>query len=241
MKTLFCSLFVAVLVIAIANSFASNGIVHHLKDKETPRQKETDKPLRVLFYLQDGVEVLDFAGPMEVFAAAGFDVSTVSKTKNQIISQGILKIMPNYSIDDAPNPDMVVFFGGHSGVAANDPAVIDWLKNQITPRCYVSVCSGAFVLGKAGLLDSLTVTTFHDNIEKLKKAVPSANVLSNVRYVDDRQVITTAGVSAGIDGALHIVSKLKGVEAALEVAKYMEYDSWVPQKGLVISHKAISK
>jgi putative intracellular protease/amidase/DNA-directed RNA polymerase subunit RPC12/RpoP len=204
-------------------------------------EQKAEKPLKVLLYLQDGVEILDFAGPMEVFAAAGFDVSTVSKTKNQIISQGILKITPDYSIDDAPNADMVVFFGGNSGVAANDPAVIEWLKNKITPQYYVSVCSGAFVLGKAGLLDNLTVTTFHDNIENLKKAVPKAKVLSNVRFVDNGRVITTAGVSAGIDGALHIVSRLKGVAAAVEVAKYMEYDNWVPEKGLVISHNAVSK
>jgi putative intracellular protease/amidase/DNA-directed RNA polymerase subunit RPC12/RpoP len=199
------------------------------------------KPLKVLFYLHDGVEILDFAGPMEVFAAAGFDVSTVSKTKSQIVSQGILKITPDYSIEDAPNADMVVFFGGNSSVAANDPAVIDWLKNKITPKYYVSVCSGAFVLGKAGLLDNLTVTTFHDQIEALKKAVPKAKVLSHVRFVDNGRVITTAGVSAGIDGALHIVSRLKGPAAAAEVAKYMEYDNWVPEKGLVISHKAVSK
>ena len=195
----------------------------------------------MLFYLHDGVEILDFAGPMEVFAAAGFDVSTVSKTKSQIISQGILKITPDYSIDDAPNADMVVFFGGMSGVAANDPAVIDWLKNKITPKYYFSVCSGAFILGKAGLLDNLTITTFHTRIEELKQAVPTAKVLSNVRFVDNGRVITTAGVSAGIDGALHIVSRLLGPAAAVEVAKYMEYDNWVPEKGLVINNKPVSK
>lgn len=201
-------------------------------------QKEAEKPLKVLFYLQDGVEILDFAGPMEVFAAADFEVSTVSKTKNQIVSQGILKITPDYSIDDAPQADIVAFFGGQN---IEDPSVIQWLKNKLSPQYYFSVCTGAFALGKAGLLDNLTVTTFHSAIERLKKTVPTAKVLSNVRFVDNGKVITTAGVSAGIDGALHIVAKLKGQAAAVEVAKYMEYDNWVPEKGLVINHEAVSK
>jgi transcriptional regulator GlxA family with amidase domain len=238
MKTLFYSLLVAVLGIVIAQPLAAHSIKYPLTNKETPQRKDTTKPLKVLFYLQDGVEILDFAGPMEVFTAAGFDVSTVSKTKSPIISQGVLKIIPEYSIGDAPHADIVAVFGG-AGV--NDLSVIEWIKNKTSPEYYFSVCTGAFILGKAGLLDHLTVTTFRSSIEGLKKAVPKAKVLYNVRYVDNGKVITTAGISAGIDGALHMVAKLKGNAAAAEVAKIMEYDNWVPEKGLVISPKAVSK
>lgn len=192
------------------------------------------KKLTVAFYLQNGVEVLDFAGPMEVFSYAQFQVFTVSKTKDPIVSQGILKIIPDYSIDDAPKADIIAFFGGNAGNASNDPKVIDWLKRQPTPDYYFSVCTGAFILGKAELLNNLTVTTFHESIDNLQKAVPSAKVLRNVRFVDNGKVITTAGISAGIDGALHLVAKIRGQEAAKQVAYYMEYDKWVPDQGLVI-------
>lgn len=193
------------------------------------------KRLKVLFYLQDGVEVLDFAGPMEVFSYAGFDVSVVSKTKDPIVSQGILKIMPEYSISDAPQSDIVAFFGGNAGNASNDPSVIQWLKNIPPPSYYFSVCTGAFILGKAGMLDHLTVTTFHESIQSLQEAVPLARVMSNVRFVDNGKVITTAGISAGIDGALHLVAKIRGEDAALQIARYMEYDKWIPSQGLILN------
>lgn len=201
---------------------------------EEHKQAMKAKKFTVAFYLQDGVEVLDFAGPMEVFSYAQFKVFTVSKTKEPITSQGILKITPDYSIDDAPKADIIAFFGGNAGNAYNDPKVIEWLKRQPTPDYYFSVCTGAFILGKAEILNNLTVTTFHSSIENLKKAVPSAKVLSNVRFVDNGKVITTAGISAGIDGALHLVAKIRGQEAARNVAAYMEYDKWVPEQGLII-------
>jgi putative intracellular protease/amidase/DNA-directed RNA polymerase subunit RPC12/RpoP len=222
--------------------FTAPGICPHcgmtLVQESISKHKQAQaKQLKVLFYLQDGVEVLDFAGPMEVFSYAGFDVSIVSKTKSPIVSQGILKIIPDYSIADAPPADILAFFGGNANTATNDPSVIHWLKTAPVPKYYFSVCTGAFILGKAGLLDHLTVTTFHESIESLRKAVPEAKVLSNVRFVDNGQVITTAGISAGIDGALHIVEKIRGKEVAAQTAKYMEYDKWVPDQGLVIVAK----
>lgn len=196
------------------------------------------KKLKVLFYLQDGVEVLDFAGPMEVFSYAGFDVSVVSKTKNPIISQGVLKIIPEYSIDDAPDADILAFFGGNAGNATKDPAVITWVKKQKDPEYYFSVCTGAFILGKAGFLDNLTATTFHNSIDDLRQAQPKTKVLANVRFVDNGRVMTTAGISAGIDGALQLVAKIRGLDEAKEVAAYMEYDKWVPDNGLVVKSQA---
>lgn len=193
------------------------------------------KKFATCFYLQNNVEVLDFAGPMEAFVYAGFEIFTVSKSKDPIKSQGILTIIPDYSIADAPDADLIVFFGGNSGVAANDPDVIAWVKRkEKRARHLMSVCSGAFILGKAGLLDGLTVTTFHTRIEELQAAVPKAKVLANVRFVDNGRVLTTAGVSAGIDGALHLIAKIKGEQAAKDAAFYMEYDKWKPNEGLVV-------
>ena len=91
-------------------------------------------------------------------------------------------------------------------------------------------------MGKAGFLDSLTATTHFAAIGELRKALPSTRVVENVRFVDNGTVITTAGVSAGIDGALHLVAKLKGDELAKEIAQYLEYDNWVPGHGLIVQH-----
>jgi len=201
-------------------------------DRKTELSK---KPLTVCFYLQDGVEVLDFAGPMEIFSYAGFHVFTVSKTKDPIISQGILKIMPQYSLQDAPPADILATFGG-SASQGFDEEVVAWIKSREKATSYFfSVCTGAFAFGKAGLLDNKTATTFHLSIEGLKRSFPKTKVLSDVRFVDNGNLITTAGISAGIDGALHLVAKLKGEAAAKAAAEYMEYDKWVPNEGLVLS------
>lgn len=191
--------------------------------------------MTICFYLQDGVEVLDFAGPMEVFARAGFHVFTVSAKKTPITAQGILKILPDYSIGDAPPADILAFFGGNSGEPSGDPAVISWIRDREPSTSYFfSVCTGAFILGKAGILDNLTATTFHSEIERLRRELPDTRVLADTRFVDNGHVITTAGISAGIDGALHLVARLKGEEAARMVAVYMEYDKWVPNQGLIV-------
>ncbi len=189
----------------------------------------------ICFYLQDGVEVLDFAGPMEAFAIAGFEVFTVSKTSGPILSQGILKILPDFTIDNAPAADILVLFGGNTPVAYNDPDVVAWVQRREKQTTYfLSVCSGAFILAKAGLLDGLTVTTFHRRVEELRNAFPNVNVLAKVRFVDNGRIITTAGVSAGIDGALHLISKIKGDKITREVVEYMEYDHWLPNQGLIM-------
>ncbi|MBB6269713.1 transcriptional regulator GlxA family with amidase domain [Pedobacter cryoconitis] len=217
------------------NVYQQPGVCAHCGMTLTGKNERVskDQKITVCFYLYDGVEVLDFAGPMEVFSYAGFKIITVAKTKAPLLSQGILKIIPDYSIKDAPQTDIFAVFGGSDEVAADDPEVISWIKSRdSTTKSYFSVCTGAFILGKAGLLDQLTVTTFHKSITNLQKAVPKAKVLQNVRYVDNGRVITTAGISAGIDGALHLVSKLRGKEVAEAVAKQMEYDKYVPEQGL---------
>lgn len=194
-----------------------------------------DQIKTIAFYLQNGVEVLDFAGPLEVFSYAGYDVFTVSKTNDQIISQGVLKVTPDYSIDDAPKADILAFFGGNSNVASSDRKVIKWVKNQDSIQHHFSVCTGAFILAEAGILNGKTATTFHNSLDNLKNNYPEVDVKYNARFVDNGNVITTAGISAGIDGALHLVAKLQGLNAAKRTAFYMEYDNWVPGNGLILS------
>lgn len=198
---------------------------------------KTDTPGKevktMAFYLQDGVEVLDFAGPMEVFAYAGYKIFTVSKTKDPIISQGILKILPDYDLSDAPDADVLVFFGGNSGDAFADKELINWVKNRKNVKYHFSVCTGAFMLAGSGILDGLKATTFHNSLDDLQQGFPKIDVLREVRFVDNGKVITTAGISAGIDGALHMVAKLQGFAQAKRVAYIMEYDNWVPGNGIL--------
>ncbi len=187
----------------------------------------------------NGVEVLDFAGPMEVFALAGFKVFTVALTKERVLSQGILQVMPDYAITDVPRADVLAVFGGNPASFRND-TLIEWIKKYQQDTDYVfSVCSGAFALGHAGLLDGQTATTFHSRIEEMRTAFPKVTVLSGVRFVDNGRIITTAGISAGIDGALHLVSRLKGEAAARAVAEEMEYDRWIPNNGLLTTKQTL--
>ncbi|MHA4846466.1 DJ-1/PfpI family protein [Flavitalea antarctica] len=204
-------------------------VLHNDSTEPTPPIRK-----KIAFYLQDGVEVLDFAGPMEVFSYAGYEVFTVSKTK-KVKSQGILNIVPDYTLTDAPEAGVLAFFGGNSGVASKDPDVINWIKSRKEVEYYFSVCTGAFILAEAGLLKGKTATTFHDALDGLEKGYPDTKVLRNTRFVDNGKVITTAGISAGIDGALHLVTKLDGLNAARKAAWYMEYDKWVPGEGLILS------
>lgn len=187
----------------------------------------------VAIFLYQNVELLDFAGPTEVFSSTtGFRVYTVSVDGKDILSQGLLTVKPQYSIDNAPTPDIIVFPGGNSGPSSRDPKVIKWAQTvSASGATVMSVCTGAFILARAEMLNNLSITTHHASIESLKKTVPSAEVLEHTRFVDNGNILTTAGVSAGIDGALHMVARIKGVEVAKATAHYMEYDKWNPDDG----------
>lgn len=202
------------------------------------RKKRVNQPKKknVAIFIHNGVEILDFAGPSEVFASTeGFNVYTVSLTKEAITSQGFVTVTPNYSLEDCPQPDIVVLPGGNTGPFLQNEPLISWIKEcSKTAEVMLSVCTGAGLLAKAGLLDGKQATTFHNYIDGLQQATPKAKILRNTRFVDNGQIITTAGVSAGIDGALHVVAKLKGLAVAQRTAQYMEYDKWKPNEGLVV-------
>ena len=199
----------------------------------------------VAIVVYENAEPLDWTGPYEVYNDAAhfaavdgqpaFNVYMVSKTTAPVNAQGLM-VVPNYSIENAPVPDIVVFPGGPSGNITNDAAFFAWAdKAAKGAEIAQSVCTGAFVLGKAGLLDGLEVTTFHGAIDGLAKQYPKAMVKNGRRYVDNGRVVTTAGISAGIDGSLHVVARLLGRRIADQVATYMEYH-WSPESYLATGY-----
>jgi putative intracellular protease/amidase len=180
----------------------------------------------------EGVELLDFAGPGEVFAAAdggdAFRVYTVASTHAPLLSQGFVKITPDHSIDDAPTPDIVVVPGGNVGSLIEDAKAMQWLKKVSgTDTLTMSVCNGAIVLATNGLLDGMKATTHWSAVARLRQ-FSKTTVVPNARFTDNGRVVTTAGVSAGIDGAMHVVQRLLGEDIAWSTARYMMY-SWEPE------------
>ena len=199
---------------------------------------QTKDQFNVAIFLYDGMELLDFAGPTEVFAAAGFNTYSVTFDGNPVQCNhtgGILnKISPDYSMSNAPAPDVVVFPGGGTEPISKNEDVIKWVKNRASQGTFLmSVCTGAAVLANTGLLAGKNITTWYGFIPALQSQHPELKVLESTRFVDNGIYLTTAGVSAGIDGALHLVSRIKGLDIAKSVAKYMEYDKWNPEMGRV--------
>jgi transcriptional regulator GlxA family with amidase domain len=204
----------------------------------------------VAIVLYPNVQPLDWTGPYEVYNDAGsfgtidgkraFNVYTVSKSDELLDGQG-LRIKPTYSIRTAPKPDIVIFPGGPASHEINDdPEFFAWARQAATEaEIAQSVCTGAFVLGKAGLLDDLTVTTFFGAIDALQKSYPKANVKDGLRFVDNGKIVTTAGISAGIDGSLHVVARLLGRRVADQTARYMEYH-WTPESYLARSYQYLN-
>jgi transcriptional regulator GlxA family with amidase domain len=195
-----------------------------------PAKTSPGPPLVVDILLFDGAETIDFSGPWEVFGEAGYKVCTVAERRELVAATFGEKVMPDYTFADAPKPDILLIPGGNLGRKLfDDASLIKWIReNASSSRSVVSVCTGAFLLAKAGLLDGLTATTYHHAIDDLRRAVPSAKVVSDQRFVDNGKVLTTAGLSSGIDGALHLVEKYDGLTAAENVARNMEYD-WNPR------------
>jgi len=192
-------------------------------------EKSDQKNPTVAVLLFDGAEVIDYAGPWEVFGQAGFKIFTVAENSKPIDAVFGQKIIPDYTFANAPSADIVLVPGGRgSRTAMHNSAVIKWLQQRAQSSDHVmSVCTGALILAKAGLLEGLSATTFHDAIDLLAQVAPKTRVVSNQRYVDNGKIITTAGLSSGIDGALHLVSKIKGKGSAQATALTLEYQ-WDP-------------
>lgn len=208
----------------------------------SPQARAKGYTRNVAIVLYDGVELLDFAGPAEVFAAAGgigaigapdgaraFNVFTVAKTREPITSQGFLEVVPDHSIADAPPADIILLPGGGSDIVTTDPAMMKWVTARArAAQLSVTVCTGAMILAKAGMLDGRDATTWYNAIDELRRVAPRTRVHHGRRFIDNGNVVTTAGVSAGIDGSLHVVARLLGRKVADETARYMEY-AWHPE------------
>jgi putative intracellular protease/amidase len=204
----------------------------------------------VAIVAHDGMEILDFAGPSEVFAAAAgfgsaaggdaFRVYTVGVTKAPVTAQGFVKITPEFSMEDAPKPDILIIAGGGGATLTNDPKAMAWIKETASKaELTLTVCTGAFVLAKTGMLDGRDVTTWFDAIPRLREAQPALRVHDGRRFIDSGNVVTTAGVSAGIDGSLHVVARLLGRNVADRTARYMEYH-WTPESYLAKSYSLLN-
>jgi transcriptional regulator GlxA family with amidase domain len=180
----------------------------------------------------DEVEVLDFCGPFEVFAVTGrreqldlFHVHTVARSR-PVLARGGLSVNPQHTLTNAPQADVLVIPGGFgTRREMNDPEVTDWIaKSARLAEVVLSVCTGALLLANAGLLDGLSATTHHGALDLLEQVAPRATVERDRRVIDNGKIIVAAGVSAGIDAALHVVAKLHGEDRAHETARYMEYE-----------------
>lgn len=193
-----------------------------------PQSDEKKKTPTVAILLFDHVEIIDFAGPWEVFGGANYKVFTVAEKLDPVNTVYGQKIVADYTFDNSPKADVLLIPGGGVRDAVNNPKLIMWVQEHAKDSTYVmSVCTGAFVLAKAGLLDGLSATTVRGGIDSLATAGRNIKAVYDKRYVDNGKIITTAGLSSGIDGAFYLVSKMLGKGVAQQVALGIEY-KWDP-------------
>jgi len=187
----------------------------------------------VAILIFDEVEVLDFCGPFEVFSVTGrrenqqpFNVYTVAETRSPVSARNSLSVNPAHALSDCPRPDILLVPGGYgTRREMHNKALTGWIRQKAgEAQLVLSVCTGALLLAKAGLLEGLSATTHFMALDLLRETAPNTSVLADERIVDNGKVILSAGVSAGIDMSLYVVGKLLGEGAALETARYIEYD-----------------
>lgn len=200
-----------------------------------PVQAATPDPrqVTVAILMFDGVQIIDFAAPYEVFGQAGFSVYTVSKDGKPVTAWMNLKTGVDYSFESAPPADIVVVPGGHIVDVQHDEATLAWIRKSAEPADHVlSVCTGSFILAGTGLLDGKSATTFHKAFNGMATHFPAVKVVRDQRWVDNGKLVTSAGLASGIDAALHVVAEVRGLNVAKSVAMHLEYD-WSPEQGFV--------
>jgi transcriptional regulator GlxA family with amidase domain len=198
----------------------------------------------VAIFIFDEVEVLDFAGPFEIFSVSGlrsgkekpFNVYTVAE-KQAISARNNLLITANYLLPNCPKPAIILIPGGGGIHADGTPfgsrkemhneVLLNWIKEQNkTVELVLSVCTGSLILAKAGLLEGISATTHWKAVDAMQAAAPNTTLFPEKRWVDNGRIILSAGVSAGIDMSLYVISKLLGKAMADENAQYIQYDYW---------------
>ena len=192
----------------------------------------------IALYLFDEIEVLDLGGPFEVFSTASrmkarlkpdaakpFEVFTIADAIRPIRARGGLVVQPSYDITNHPAIDVLIVPGGVVTAELERAPVIEWIKRTAAKaELTASVCTGAFLLGKAGLLRGKTITTHWEDIEDFRAMFPDVPVQGDQRWIDAGEIVTSAGISAGLDMSLHLVERLEGEELALRTARQMDYD-----------------
>ncbi len=199
------------------------------------------RPRNLAILIFEGVQIIDYTAPWEVFGHApssgehqhAFEIYTVAPKAGPITTAMGMSVNPKYTFENAPKADVLLLPGGNVDDHMDDPRVKKWVQDTTKDaEIVLSVCNGAFFLGRAGLLDGLEATTFAGMIDDLQAAVPKARVVRDKRFVDNGKIITSAGLSSGIDGALHVIERLFGKGNAQVAATALEYD-WRPDGGFV--------
>ncbi|MDO8262134.1 MAG: DJ-1/PfpI family protein [Gallionella sp.] len=189
--------------------------------------------LNVAILMFDNVEVLDFAGPFEVFGVSGgrenkklYDVFTVSQHVKPVTARNNLSINCDYTFDTMPDAHVFVIPGGlGTRRIKHSPSILHFVQETVAEASYVvSVCSGALLLAKAGLLNGLQATSHQGALDELEADAPNCTLHRDARLVDNGKIVTSAGIGMGIDASLYTVAKHYGLTQAQETARYMEYD-----------------
>ena len=187
--------------------------------------------MNIGIYIYDDAEVLDFAGPYEVFSTAArlrpeadIEVFLIGRTGDPVSARNGLSVLPDYAIDSHPEIELLLIPGGDHHAELGRKRVLEWIGRQsASARLTASVCTGAFLLAEAGVLEGRTVTTHWEDIPALRRDYPALTVVEETRWVEDGDVVTSAGISAGMDMSLAMVGRLFGTELADRTARQMEY------------------
>ena len=187
-----------------------------------------NRPLTAAVLIFDGVQIIDYTGPMEVFGQGRVPPVTVAKTTDTITTNMGMTVVPSHSFADCPPADVLIIPGGGVDRVVGDAAAIRWVRERAGKAQFVlTVCNGAFILAETGLLDGLSATTFYGLLDDFEATYPKVKAVRDRRYVDNGKFVTTAGISSGIDGSLYVIGKLRGRAWAERAALNMEYD-WKP-------------
>ena len=218
-------------------SLVTFSVVACSQTTEPSKAKKPPRNLAILIF--DGVQIIDYTGPYETFGhtysndGEPFNIYTVSEKTNAITTAMGMSVNPKYNFETAPRPDVLLVPGGDVRAQVDSPTVIKWIQDTTqNAEIVMSVCNGAFILAKAGLLDGMEATTTSNLIPLLRKQAPNVKVVDDRRFVDTGKIITTAGLSSGIDGALHVIERLFGKGTAQMAALGMEYN-WDPESKYV--------
>jgi transcriptional regulator GlxA family with amidase domain len=187
--------------------------------------------MNIGIYIYDDAEVLDFSGPFEVFSTAkrlannDWNVFLFAEKSNLVKARGGFEVKPHYSFETVPNIDLLIVVGGVHTEELRKPNVINWIKQYAAEsKIVASVCTGAFLLAEAGVTVDHSVTTHWEDIADLRREFPELDVQENVRWVKQGNLVASAGISAGIDMSLFLVSELASMDLAVKTARQMDYD-----------------